>query len=417
MEEIQKTEEQVMVTIIDSIMGSGKTSWAIKKMQEDTENKYIYITPYLDEVDRIVEHCKDRRFYAPMNYPDGKKKETKLEDLHTLIGGQANIATTHALFRKSNENTINILKSNDYVLILDEVMDVVQEIYLRDGDIQILFDMDLISVNPITNIVKWNEDKENFDSKYNEIRDSCRLNSVFFVNKKMMMWTFPIEMFTAFKEVYILTYMFRGQIQKYYYDLYKLKYNYQSTRMVDGVPNLIDYIDKDDLSDIKKLITIIENDKINIIGDSNYALSKTWYDNQSDNPDKSMIKQMRLNIQNYYINKSKSKNADNMWTTFKTFEQKVSAPSYKKGFVSVGARATNQYKDKWALAYGVNIFMNPVIRNFFVGFDVKVDDETYALSELIQWIWRSRIREGKEIIIYIPSKRMRDIFIGWLNSM
>lgn len=38
------------LNVIDSIMGSGKTSWAIDKMNNDNKNNYIYITPFLSEV-------------------------------------------------------------------------------------------------------------------------------------------------------------------------------------------------------------------------------------------------------------------------------------------------------------------------------------------------------------------------------
>ncbi len=40
----------------------------------------------------------------------------------------------------------------------------------------------------------------------------------------------------------------------------------------------------------------------------------------------------------------------------------------------------------------------------------------YALSELIQWIWRGQIRTGKPINLYIPSKRMRTILQVYLDS-
>jgi Zn-dependent alcohol dehydrogenase len=52
------------IKIIDSIMGSGKTSYAIQKMIEDTQNNYIYITPFLTEVQRIKDQCKDRKFMS-----------------------------------------------------------------------------------------------------------------------------------------------------------------------------------------------------------------------------------------------------------------------------------------------------------------------------------------------------------------
>ena len=47
---------------------------------------------------------------------------------------------------------------------------------------------------------------------------------------------------------------------------------------------------------------------------------------------------------------------------------------------------------------------------------VSVDEDTWALSELIQWIFRSAIRENNEINVYIPSERMRNLLIEWLNK-
>ena len=48
--------------------------------------------------------------------------------------------------------------------------------------------------------------------------------------------------------------------------------------------------------------------------------------------------------------------------------------------------------------------------------NVNVNEETYALSEMLQWIWRSAIREGNEIWIYIPSRRMRKLLQNWLEN-
>lgn len=60
--------------------------------------------------------------------------------------------------------------------------------------------------------------------------------------------------------------------------------------------------------------------------------------------------------------------------------------------------------------------MNPYIKQFFLDREVKVNEDVFALSELIQWIWRSRIRNNEPINLYIPSKRMRELLTGWLNG-
>jgi hypothetical protein len=61
--------------------------------------------------------------------------------------------------------------------------------------------------------------------------------------------------------------------------------------------------------------------------------------------------------------------------------------------------------------------MNPVLKHFFIQKNIIVNDEEYALSELVQWVWRSAIRDGKEINLYIPSSRMRRLLTDWLNKL
>ena len=48
---------------------------------------------------------------------------------------------------------------------------------------------------------------------------------------------------------------------------------------------------------------------------------------------------------------------------------------------------------------------------------IRVEEDQYALSELIQWIFRSALRDNKEITLYIPSKRMRKLLENWINKV
>ena len=43
-------------------------------------------------------------------------------------------------------------------------------------------------------------------------------------------------------------------------------------------------------------------------------------------------------------------------------------------------------------------------------------NDAYALTELIQWVWRTRIRRGEPITLYLPAPRMRGILIDWLEG-
>ena len=43
-----------------------------------------------------------------------------------------------------------------------------------------------------------------------------------------------------------------------------------------------------------------------------------------------------------------------------------------------------------------------------------IDQDTFALAEILQWIWRSAIRNGEPINLCILSPRMRELFLDWL---
>lgn len=397
------------ITIIDSMMGTGKTTYAINKMQKSSNYNYVYITPYLSEIQRIKTSITNKKFYEPVNIGNGK-----LDSLHDLLLKNKNIASTHALFKTANEDTKALLNANNYILILDEVMDVIEQVPLKKDDLKLLLENELISIDyDNNNLVKWNPNKIEVSTQYDRIKQMILNENVYMVNNTLLMWTFPVEIFKAFKKVYVLTYLFKGQIQRYYYDLYKLDYEYKSIHKVDNDYVLGEYIEKYDMSSIRNRINILD-DKINIIGDNEYALSSSWYDKDKN---KLLITQLKNNTLNYFVHKIKGKSKDNMWTTYKKQKSKLSGKGYSRGFVSLTARATNDYADKYNLAYLSNVFLNPIVKQFFVDRGVQVEENVYALSELVQWIYRSRIRKcnDESINIYIPSSRMRRLLENWLN--
>lgn len=61
--------------------------------------------------------------------------------------------------------------------------------------------------------------------------------------------------------------------------------------------------------------------------------------------------------------------------------------------------------------------MNVNEKKFYQMHGVEVDEDMYALSIMVQWIWRSAIRDGNEVYLYIPSSRMRSLLISWIDSL
>ncbi|ARK23663.1 hypothetical protein SporoP37_02455 [Sporosarcina sp. P37] len=89
------------INVVDSIMGSGKTSWSIQYMNEsDSEKNFIYITPFLSEVKRVKESVTSRNFVEPTH-----KGKGKLDNLKKLIIEERDIVSTHALFRNAGEES------------------------------------------------------------------------------------------------------------------------------------------------------------------------------------------------------------------------------------------------------------------------------------------------------------------------
>ena len=123
----------MIVKVCDTIMGAGKTESAITLMNQDKESRYVFITPYLDEVERIKRSCSGRKFKDPQS-----KGKGKLENLHYLLSMRDNITSTHALFESYNDETISLIQDGGYKLILDEVFQAVQTIPISPKDLQML---------------------------------------------------------------------------------------------------------------------------------------------------------------------------------------------------------------------------------------------------------------------------------------
>ena len=109
-----------------------------------------------------------------------------------------------------------------------------------------------------------------------------------------------------------------------------------------------------------------------------------------------------------------------IWTCYKDSAYKVierKTNRYKNNFLQMGARATNEYRDRYDVAYLVNRFVDPRIANFFSKKGIVIDRDLFALSEMLQWIWRSAIRDNRPINLYVPSSRMRGMLIDWMDKV
>ena len=399
------------IKVIDSIMGSGKTSWAIQYMNEAGPlEKFIYITPYLNEVQRIKENVSYRTFLEPN---PRNKSGSKMHSLKELIADGKDIVSTHSLFQSADDELLELLTDSGYTLILDEVMDVIDKAKVTERDIRDLKALGHIEIE--NNRVLWTCVDYDTNAKYSDIMRLARAGNLFYHRGKFLIWAFPPRIFEAFSKVYVMTYLFNGQIQRYYFDLYGFEYSFQAIKY-DGEKYAISkYNPKNEgREELFQLIDLYEGKK-NDIGNDYYALSASKLKNMSDD---NTLKIQRA-IYGYFRNDIKAKAKEILWTTVKgegdTVRKELSGKGYARSFLQCNARATNEYQERWALAYVFNRFMNPIERAFFEDNGVKVDQDLLAVSDLLQWIYRSRIRNGEPIKLYLPSSRMRELLKRWAN--
>lgn len=397
------------INVVDAGCGVGKTTALINLINNDTSNqKYIFITPFLSEVERIKKSCPDKNFVSP-----DENNKTKLEHFSKLINEGRNIVTTHALFKKIDSDRVSIEALQNYVLIMDEVADMVEELPVSKSDLKLLSNK--VTIHPRTHMVEWNDN--DYQGKFDEYKRMIKLNNIFaYVDQNnnivSMMWLFPYRVFQAFQQIYILTYMFDGQIQKKYFDYFGASYAnwYVKDFNLTPTPQIYDY------RHTKSLINICQDQKLNEVGDNRTALSISWFNRNRRTQE--MIT-LQNNIRSFFRSHAKVSGNKMLWTTFKEYKYNVKRNGFAKGFAPINCRATNEYSNKTAIAYIGNRFFKPTIKNFFTFNNIPTEkqfEDKFALSELVQFVFRSAIRNDKPIDVYIPSKRMRDLFEEWLKK-
>lgn len=402
----------MVVKVCDALCGAGKTQSCINMMNNDTENKYIFITPYLDEVERIKSSCSGRKFVSPER--KFANNYSKLQDLHELLRKGENIASTHALFSSYTDETKALIRANKYILILDEVIDLFQPVDLDGGDINLLVRNHIAKKE--NDSIMWDDD-EYTGVLFSDIVNMSKSKNLIDYDGSFFFWSIPIDIFTSFNSAYVLTYLFEYQLLKYYFDINNVEYELIGTKKAGSLYQFCSLCEMERRMDLRERIHICENPKYNQVGDRSYSLSAGWFDRARQQDGQPNLITLKSNLYNFFRQTS-SKNTDKMWTTLNKYRSSLKGKGYSNGFITFNKRATNDFADRHYLAYCINVFMQPWMKNYLIRIGVKdVNQDMYALSILIQWIFRSAVRKGEEIWLYLPSKRMRCLLVKWLDNL
>ena len=429
------------VVVYDAMCGQGKTERIIKEIAEKS-HPVLYISPLLSEVDRVCGYLFDddgkrmkdddgnlmyeeshplysKQFISPSNGWGFSKSDS----IKLMLQEGRNIASTHSLFSILDEDCLKFIRDNSYELIIDEELCVWKKFQVQeykdkedgsdldfleetetkgmtktDKEVANLIANGVIEVDPI-GMLHWQEDKYKlaYDGLMQvQIKRACDAHQLFLVANKTVYWEFSVDLINAFGKVTILTYLFESSYFSKYLNYYNIKYDVER---FGNSPKTI-----------KHLVNIVEG-KINDVGEKETALSFTNLYKSTDTR-----KVLNKNLANFYRNICKSKAEDRLWTTYKCAKAGVQG-RHNVAWLAFSTKATNDYIHCRDVAYLCNNYPNVNIGLLIkTRSDDPVDKDLWALSNMIQFVFRSRLRKGEPINLYVPSRRMRELFKKWLDG-
>lgn len=409
--------------IFDSIMGSGKSSLMLSMMKnlETGSNRYVFVVPFLSEVKRYKTELTNSLGVSDPTEPLFINGDTKLENFKYLLKKKyQRIIITHSTFQNADKEVVKLLKDGNYRLMIDEAPNVITPIDYVADDLLVAQAGGLVSVDPDSWKISWTCEIKNYNGIFLPLKKFCETDRLYTnKNRSCMYLVYPYEVFDACNAVYILTYMFETQMVYFYlkrhipdfhYKKFSVMYNQEEQRYTFDT-----YDPKyNRIHDLKGLIHICDNKKMNKVGETRTALSVSWFENRSENDED--IKAIKRHMHNYFRKICNCRSSECLWTTFKSAQAKIEGKGYKESFLPVNAKAVNNYGDRLYVAYIANRFVNPRLTCICADNGDLFDQDAFATSEMVQFIWRSAIRYGKPIQIYIPSKRMRTLLEKWIDE-
>ena len=345
-----------------------------------------------------------------------------------------------------DRETLKLLKDSpkEYELIIDEEISVMSPItsnirvYSSDKDLPkriIIFaikdfnlacDANLLQKSE-DNLLKWNynhdysKDKEK--SLFDEIEKRTQLYDLFADDKSAVIQVMKRETWESFSSVTFCSYRMKESYLAYYCQLQDIKIKWLH---LDNAQVITEGYLEAKPKGLNRIV-VFTTDNPNNVNQRNYKLlhdasySKSWYQKNIDLKTgwlSESAKALRNELRNWRNRVMPKGQRDNYyWTSYKGFEDCL-ADSHlsKKKWVPCNKKATDNYASCTAVGYLINRFPNVSLDHFLKRRGIKVNQKEIALSEFIQFLWRSNIRKkdsNEKIFAFVPSKQLYDSFLEW----
>ena len=400
------------ITVIDRPCGVGKSTDLIAEIKRHRVNnpdaQILLVLPELGEVKRFLDAIGDDWLTAPL--VENSSADNKTDVLIELLSKGRNVITTHALYERIRKFQ-HLLTG--YHVVIDEVPTAAKEVSTNFGRgvfKHLLHEKQYISIDPVTKLItadsSWYLDKDDYSSGSDiDIRrfmNTVVHTDVYHVNDTFQVMPLPEAFFTRPKSLTIMTFLFEGTQLDYYMRSRGYKYQLQ--------------ISAHELAQFKRemrknLCVCLESTKIRagyaVMTEKNPKARKTV-----GNFMKNILQYLRSNGVDATPDRILVASSKDAWYgKDENPNSKVSNLSRLKTLARLGnatytsmiTRGTNKFRDLDILVLMGKVNMNPGLAEF-LGMRTRKAQDHHALSELIQLIYRTAIRDNK-VVLFISADK------------
>lgn len=443
--------------VIDGMMGYGKSTWAMKHIVK-TGDRFVCVLPRLKEITRYKKGLKELDYegkVVALHIAENEKEalkavgkrvtlDPKQLEFDRALDGADVILITHNLFEDYlKPKVFDVLSQGRWHLIMDETITAFEAInglskvmlegFLKHNLVKVI-DMHpgVSKIAPVVDVTwRYTSGASSVVNKGEQsILKGLLTRDILMVedDSKRGFFTFSLSKarLEAFKSVNIMTYLYSDSDLYYWMRMNDMEVEHlklNSDRVL--TPHDGQYGGQK----LKEQIEFLESHKDHQYGRKYNHFSAT----SSKSLTKESVEEVQKDLKRLFQNRrgGKIKPDDFMFTCLAEVKNDwytKDLPSSFIGestFVPYNERGTNDYRNVHNVAYLFNVYPNPALPhtvNATPG--LSYDEDRLALSHLLQFIWRSAVRNkpddvehgGNKIRLFIPSVRMRKLLEDYLNS-
>jgi len=406
------------LTIVDYPCGLGKTNALVSILEARPDLLVLVVVQTLSEVDRIISSVPKGRIYAPEG--PGSLHKTKGEQLEPLVCEGRSIVITHKLYERAGI-LANQGAFSRYQVIIDEVPNAVsvsdlvldpvsfKEFYVGPGYCHI----EQGGRASMTN--KGEEEEARLKTALDErLISNIRSGRLYYDGKKHFIQTIPTSLFTHADSVTVLTFLSEGSLFLKFLEKHQIDYRVlrsskcnqefqqraRDNLRIHRMPSL----DKVSFGYSKQTSY---KPKSKEVGSIRNALKNLKQRDLAGVDLKNLI--ITCAKQNWFHRSGSSYNEAKP-SLFSIDSRMLKGANWLPNTT----RGTNDYLHCTHAIYLYEQNANPILLNWLDANDTQFKSD-YALTEMVQWLWRSRVRRNEPVDVYMPSKKMRGIIEKWME--